>query len=241
MKETVHIIALRTIKYNDRHSILSTFSLERGSLSFLVPAGNGREASRRRALLMPLSIVECAADFRPGRDIHTMSDPRLMAPLANLRMSPLKSALTLFIAEVLVSLLRESHADAAMWGFIEDSILTLDALSDSRTANFHICFLCRLGHFLGIAPDTTTFSDGKVFDMIDGTFRASFPSHKEFLVGREAAVVATLFRLSFSDMHLLRLSRSERNAMLDGILRYYSLHIAPLDSLRSLDVLRALF
>ena len=44
MLRELHCIALRTIKYNERHSILSAYSLEVGRVSFLVPAGAGKEA-----------------------------------------------------------------------------------------------------------------------------------------------------------------------------------------------------
>ena len=58
MLRELHCIALRTIKYNERHSILSAYSLEVGRVSFLVPAGAGMEATRRRALFLPLGAVE---------------------------------------------------------------------------------------------------------------------------------------------------------------------------------------
>ena len=75
----MHIIALRTIKHNERSSILTAFSLEAGRVAFALPAGGGREAIRRRALLMPLSAVECVADTRRGTDILLMHEPRPMS------------------------------------------------------------------------------------------------------------------------------------------------------------------
>lgn len=241
MKETLHIIALRTVRYSDRSDILSAFSLERGPVSFIIPAGKGREASRRRALLMPLGAVECSADIRPDRSIHPMTSPRLMAPLHSLRISPVKTTLTMFVAEALSVLLRETQPDATLWHFILDSALALDDMPDRRAANFHICFLVRLGALLGIEPDTSLYRPGKVFDMIDGTFRSSAPAHSEFLTGSDAAVAATLPRLNYRNMYRLKLTRAERARLLDAVLRYYALHYAPIDNLHSTDILRSLF
>ena len=70
MLRSLHCVALRTIKYNEKHSILSAYSLELGRVSFLLPAGSGREAARRRALMMPLGTFECVADIRHGQDIY---------------------------------------------------------------------------------------------------------------------------------------------------------------------------
>lgn len=241
MKETLHIIALRTVRYSDRNDILSAFSLERGPVSFLIPAGKGREASRRRALLMPLGAVECSADIRPDRSIHQMTSPRLMAPLHSLRVSPVKSALTMFVAEALSVLLREAQPDATLWRFIMDSVLELDAMPERRSANFHICFLVRLGALLGIEPDTSLYAPGRIFDMIDGTFRASAPAHSEFLTGDEAAAAALVCRLTYRNMYRLKMSRNQRGRLLEGVLRYYALHYAPIDNLRSTAILHSLF
>ncbi|MCM1483023.1 MAG: DNA repair protein RecO [Muribaculaceae bacterium] len=241
MKETLHIIALRTVNYSDRHAILSAFSLERGPVSFLLPAGSGREASRRRALLMPLSLVECSADLRPGRDIYPMSSPRLLASMHSLRTSPIKGTIIMFLTEALGILLREMQPDAGVWHFIERSIAMLDALPDRLTANFHICFLVRLGAMLGIEPDVSGYSSGRVFDMIDGRFRSSAPAHTDFLSGPDAEAAARIVRISYANMHRFALTRSERSRLLDAILHYYTLHYATLERLHSTDILRTLF
>lgn len=241
MKESLHLICLRTVPHNDRHSILRTFSLERGPMTFLQPAGNGREASRRRALLMPLGLVECVADIRPGRDIHIMSQPRCINSLQGIRSNPIKTSVALFIAEVLDATVREAQPDRNIWHFVENSVMMLDALPGNSVANFHICFLMRLGPLLGIEPDVSTYSPGRVFDMIDGVFRASPPLHRNYLDSKQAEAVAALSRINYLNMHLFKMSRDERAEMLDGILRYYSIHYAPLTGLKSLEVLRMLF
>ncbi len=57
MLRTLNLIPLRVIPYSDRNSILSAYSRELGRVSFVVPAGAGREARRRRALLMPMRYI----------------------------------------------------------------------------------------------------------------------------------------------------------------------------------------
>ncbi len=79
MQETLHMIALRTVAYADDRSILSAYTRSRGFMSLLVRGGKGREASRRRALLQPMSVVECVADIVPGRDVS-----RIMSVLCGL-------------------------------------------------------------------------------------------------------------------------------------------------------------
>ncbi len=240
MYRQLHCIALRTIKYNDKHSILSAYSLEMGRVSFLVPAGTGREAVRRRALLMPLAAFECVADIRSGRDIYTMKEPRAVNVRHGIHSHPVKGAVALFLAEVLTAILRENQDDVSLYAYLEYAIGRLDS-ADDTVANFHICFLYNLGRFIGIEPDVSSYREGRVFDMLDGVFRATPPLHSNYLKQEAATAVAALSRMTFDNMHLFRLSRNQRHELLDGILRYYSIHYATLSSLKSIDVLRSLF
>lgn len=240
MFRTMHIIALRTVKYNDRHSILSAYSREMGRVSFLLPAGNGREASRRRALTMPLTPLECVASVRPDRDIHTMRDPRPLMVTHTLHSDPVRSAVALFLCEILQVVLRENQEDPALFAFLWEAVAKLDDPS-LNPANFHLCFLSRLGRFIGIEPDADGWAPGRVFDMVEGIFRATPPMHAHYLRPTEAAVVARLSRMTWDNMSRFRFSRDERNEILDVILRYYTIHYTSMNSLRSLDVLRSLF
>ena len=117
----------------------------------------------------------------------------------------------------------------------------LDGIQAVRSANFHICFLWGLGRLLGIEPDTEGYRQGMVCDMIDGVFRVTAPLHRQWLNADESAAVYALSRMNYTNMHLYRMSRLQRNALLDGELRYFSLHHTPLGAIKSLDVLRVLF
>lgn len=240
MYQPLHCIALRTIKYNEKHSILSVYSLEMGRLSFLISAGNGREANRRRAMFMPLSIFECVASINPGRDLHTMRDPRVLVPLHGLHTHPVKGSIAIFIAEMLNGVLRESQGDDATFTFLIDAITRFDVI-DNGVANYHLCFLYRLGRFIGIEPDVSTYVEGAVFDMQDGRFRMTPPLHHKYLGADESRVLTMLSRMKFDNMRYYRFNRNQRNYVLDKILEYYSIHYSSLSQMQSLDVLRALW
>lgn len=240
MYRQLHCIALRTIKYNDKHSILSVYTLEMGSVSFLISAAGGREAMRRRAMFMPLNVLECIADIKPGRELHTMREPRVLMPLHGVHTHPVKNGLAMFIAEVLGTVLRECQQDEAMYRFLADAIAHLDG-ADRGVANFHLCFLYRLGRFLGIEPDVSTYRNGMVFDLLDGRFRASAPLHGQFLGIEEAHAVMMLARMTYENLWCFKLTREQRNELLDNIIKYYIIHYGSLAQLQSIDVLRSLY
>lgn len=237
----IHCIALHTVKHNDKSNILSVFTLEQGRMALLLPAGTSKEAVRRRALTMPLSIFECVADVRPGREISTIRDVRPSTVVGSVHSHPVKISVAIFIAELLGIVLREVQADRPLYIYIEDAIRQLDLADDSKVANFPIAFLYRLGRFLGIEPDISTYAPRRVFDLIDGLFRDTPPLHRRYIGPDESAAIAMLSRMTWDNLGLFKYNRQQRRRILTAILEYYSLHYATLSSLRSIDVLQSLF
>lgn len=235
-------IALRTVRYNDRHSILSAYTRQRGRLSMLVPAGSGREASRRRAMLMPGSRFRCVADLReqsghipPMRDVVSRG---LTLPIDP---DPVKPIVTLFLVDFLNTILREAQPDEHLFDYIDTMLQALDGMAPSTTANFHILFLLRLMHFLGIEPDLSTYRPNYLFDMQEGIFRSSAPLHGRYLERDESRAAAQLLRMSLRNLGRYRFTHTERNEIIDTLIKYYTLHFASLRSMKSTEVLRSLF
>ena len=65
----------------------------------------------------------------------------------------------MFMAELLGTVLTESQEDAALYAFLVDSIERFDSMSRG-VANFHLAFLYRLGRYIGIEPDVSTYAPG---------------------------------------------------------------------------------
>lgn len=240
MQETLQMIALRTVAYADDRSILSAYTRSRGFMSLLVRGGKGREASRRRALLQPMSVVECVADIVPGRDVSRIVSVRPLRPMHGVMSSPIKQTVAMFLAEVLGIVLRSSQPDAQTFDFVAQSVAVLDELPRERTANYHIAFLRGLAVCLGIEPDAGAYRSGMVFDMADGIWRLSAPLHNRWIGSDEARVAAALCRMTYANMHLYSFDRAARNAVLDRIMQFYSLHHTRLEGVKSLDILRSM-
>ena len=246
--ETLTCIALRTVKYSDRASILSVYTAGRGRMSLAVPAGNGKSAARFRALTMPMAVFECQADVRPGREIVTARDVRgIILPPSG---SPIATVQALFLADLLGALLREPLPDAPLFAYLRQSAATLAQAAlhndaGTRAArllpNFHLSFMLRLQRFLGIEPDWSTYRPGAVFDMAGGVFRALPPAHPHYLVPQEAEAAYSLSRMTPLNCHIFKLSRHDRNTILDRLLAYYRQHFPTLGTLPSTEILRQLF
>lgn len=242
MYQPLHAVILRTVRHSDTRLIVTTYTREAGRATFAMPDSSTAAGNRRRAMLMPLSVVECVGDIRPGREIHRLRDLRLSPPLPRLHLNPAKSAIAILLADILATALREPQPDSLTYDFIADGAMMLDGMTAS-VANFHICFLIRLQQLLGIAPDLTGYHYGAQLDLAEGTISAGATRGKErcVLSMADTAAAAALTRMHWRNLHLFRLSRDQRNAIVDVLLRYYSLHDIPLTGLKSLSTLRQLF
>ncbi|MDE5666290.1 MAG: DNA repair protein RecO C-terminal domain-containing protein [Duncaniella sp.] len=236
----LHLVALRTTKYSDTQTILTAYSRELGRVSLAMPAGKGKSSVRMKALAMPLSVVECVSEPRPGREILPMRQASQGVVLKSLHSDPVKQMIAMFLSEVLAVTLQGGAPDESMFDFLVSSIGILDNADAAATANFHICFLFNLARHLGIEPDVSTYGGGSLFDMADGRWRRSMPLHRNFLSTADSEIAHKLSRMTFSNMHRFRFNRNERNAIVDGILEYYSLHYVSMRYLRSLDIVRML-
>ena len=240
MLSPIKAVALRTIKYDDRHSIVTVWSAEHGRLALLVPASGSREACRMRAIMMPLGLFEGVVDMRPGRDLFNIRDVRPMVVLSSLSVSPAKAVVAMFLAEVLEKVLRDTPPDSVLAEFVFDAVVVLDSMSPRGVANFPIVFLCRLAGMLGVEPDIGGWEKGRMLDMTDGVYRSSASLTGRSLNSEESQIAALVQRMSFSSAQRIPFTRRLRREIIDTILEYYSMHLTPVDSLRSLSVVKDL-
>lgn len=240
MHSTLKAIVLGTVRHSDRVNIVSLYTDTLGRISVVAPAsGTSRAARLRRAALMPLSVIETDINIHPTRELQSLGRTSLLRPNNGIAGHPLKSALALFAADFLSHLLRDADADPMLWRAIVRGIEALNRCPNP--ANWHITFLSQLTTPLGIRPDVSGCDGDSVFDMREGRYVRFTPTHRDVLTDDEADAPRLLSRLNYDNFHRLRLTRTRRQRMLDGLLKYYAIHIPGVSMEKSLQVLRALF
>ncbi|MDE6309414.1 MAG: recombination protein O N-terminal domain-containing protein [Muribaculaceae bacterium] len=241
MYHSIEAIVLRLVRHNDKHSIVRLYTPALGVIGCVTPAGDSREARRRRALMTPLATLRCVVSMTQGSDLHHLRDVQpLDMSAASILTSPVKGALAQFLAELFDATLREQQPDALLYDFVAHTARELSAIGGG-VANYHLLVLLRLGHFQGIEPDWGSYRRGYWLDESDGTFRPVPPMHEHFADPRESRVLYLLHSLPADKLSRLRLSARDRNYIIDRILAYYRLHEVNTGPLHSLEVLRQLF
>ena len=79
------------------------------------------------------------------------------------------------------------------------------------------------------------------FDLRGAVFCTAPPLHRDYLLPQEASRIGLLMRMDYPTMHLFRLSRAERNRILEILLLYYRLHLPAFPELQSLSVLKEIY
>ena len=240
MREKLRGIVINVIKYNEKHNIAHVYTDKLGMQAFLVRQGTTHAARSRNAMFMPLSMLEFEATLRPNHDLGTLHDVRRTMPLMSIYSDPMKNAIAMFLSELLSRTIQEQEQNMVLYSFIKSCIVRLEHMSGS-VANFHICFLYRLGQFIGIQPDIDSYHKGYWFNMNDGVFTSSPSAGMKTLTPAQAQVLPLLSRMTFDNMHLFKFNREQRNEMIDVMLSYYRIHNSTLGTLRSPDVLKQLF
>lgn len=244
MYQQLDCVALRTIRHSDRSSILVAYSRQMGRVGLLVPAGKGASASRMRALTMPMAAFECVASVTPGRELFHIRDvrPDDATRAGGCGGDAVRSAVGFFMADFLSAVLREPMADEPLFERVREIARRLWESDRRGLANVHIAGVASLTVPLGIEPDVETWRPGRFLDMREGRFTTSPPStHTDYLSQPDSRMAWLLTRMTLRNARFYRFSRDERNEILRGLLRYYTLHGYKVGNLVSVDILRDLF
>lgn len=215
-------LVLHVAKYADDKLIAETYTATQGAQSFLIRISHGgRKSSVPHTLFQPLALLN--VEWTESRR-STLIKPTAALPLHipyGIQGDPVRTALALFLADILRAILRNEPSSPELFSYCEYAIRWLDAADERSVSNFHIAFLVRLTHLLGIAPSK---------EEVSAVCPAIYQPYTE-----------RLLRINLSNQHLYRFTRQQRAEFLRLILLYYHLHLPSFPELKSVEVLTELF
>ncbi|MBQ9529540.1 MAG: recombination protein O N-terminal domain-containing protein, partial [Bacteroidales bacterium] len=142
------IIVLHLTKYGDHSLVVQALDAERGRTGFFLRgAGKGRGGLNH---FHSLGILDVVAASNKG-DLEYIKEFENPHRLEAIRTDPYKSAIALFIGELLYRSLLDGAMDSDLFEFLEGQILALNT-EEGSVANFHICFLVDFCRVLGLQP-----------------------------------------------------------------------------------------
>lgn len=234
-------IILNTIPYGDNSAIIKCYTQTLGMQSYLVNSIHGKRAAVKPSMLLPLTLTEMEVNFMQGKNLQRIKEIKAQPPLFKVHSEMPRTAIAMFMAELLVKCLREeNHPDENLFHFLSNTIQILD-LQETSLANFPLVFLYKLSGFMGFNPKANYDSLHKDFSLMEGMFVADAPFGPDFIHYPLSHHFFELGRTGFDNMHLLDCNKQTRQALMDKLIRYFQLHILLFGELKSPGVLQEVF
>lgn len=233
-------IVLHFIKYGESSVIATIYTRDFGRQSFLVNAAHGKKSQNKAGLLQPLFLVDLVAYQKQSNNLHRIKELKSNQVYQNLPFEITKSAMAIFLAEVLYKSINEQESYPEMFDFIKNSLQYFD-LMQTGSSNFHLWFLFRLTEYLGFLPDTNRVGFEGWFDIKKGAIVHFQPSHPLFANKEATEYLMKLSVLKIHEISGLDISRKMRDTLISVLIDYYQLHFDNLGEIKSLNVLREVF
>lgn len=237
MNTKTEAFVLHSFKYGETRMIVDMYTRASGRQSFVVQLPKTSRGKLKKQLFQPLTLLNIETDVRPRIQLQKLHNAAIAIPLSSLQTNPAKLSITLFLAEFLYHALKGEQENEPMFDYVASSLQWLDG-ADGHVANFHLVFLMRLARFLGFFPNLDDYQPGCYFDLRASSFCLQPPVHRDLLLPEEAEKVQLMMRMDYPTMHLFRLTRQDRNRLLEIALSYYRIHLPSFPELKSLAVLQ---
>lgn len=233
-------IVLHTLKYGESSMVVFMLTDTLGRQNYMIQGvRSAKGRGNKAALFQPMFVVDFVGLESTKMQMHRMKEVRSAVTLCSVPFEARKSAIALFMSEVLYRLVRDVEPESPLFDFVCGSVAALDAL-DEGVANFHLWFLVRLSHHLGFYPGNE-YPPGGWFDIEEGLFTPLMPRHRLALDAGNSRILGELMECGVGDLATLKLSRESRASFLNSMLLYFGYHLDAIHSVRSLEILRDVF
>lgn len=237
MEDQVQGLVLQSIRYGDSSLIVKVYTLNNGLQSYMVKGVKGKTSRNRMAFFQPMTFLRFHQSGKPRPNgLAYLREPELDYAYQSLPMVMNKSAILMYLAELLSHTLTQQERNDGLYQFIHQSLVWLDLVEEGY-GNFPLYFTLELSRFLGFYPKSN-FQEGWGFDMMEGQFVPTTPPHPYYLDPEPSLALSRLLNLGINEIATVSMTGRQRNALLDGILTFMRLHAPVLKGLQSHEILK---
>ena len=237
MDDTIQGIVLQSIRYGDTSLIVKVFTRSLGLRSYMVKGAFNRNSKSRAALFQNLHLINYVEAGKPNKSsLGYMKDVQLTTVYQSIPFVMNKSAILMYISELLSKTITEQEQNEPLYDFIERSMLWLDLVHQDY-ANFPLFFTLELTRHLGFYPKANHES-GYCFDMMEGSFSHDYPLHPYYFDAEDAQLLSQLLNTGIDETCRIPLHVSQRRSLLDGLIVFMRLHAPVMNDFHSHEVLK---
>lgn len=211
-------IVFRFTKYGETSIIVNIFTELFGIQSYIVNGVRSKSAKNRIALFQPMTLLDLVVYYRENANIKRIKEIKCLHPYQTVTTDVRKSAVAMFINEVLNKTVKEETHAQELCDFLIHSFIMLDTQTEGAE-NFHPIFLLKLSRFLGFGP--------QLVNEVLGPRVADESIEK---------IIGQLLEADYTTPIVM--TNQQRREILELLVKFYADHIETIGELRSMQVLR---
>jgi len=200
----------------------------------------GKKNRNKLSILGALNLLDTEIEHKPGRQLQKIRNFVLSPMYSEIPFVTEKSAMALFLAEVLQKSIREEESNYFLFDFLKAQLIALDHIGNGA-ANFHLYFLVKLTRFLGFVPQNNYSETSNIFHLRSGKFSNDNTNEHFILSAEESLLLHQLLISDLTGLAQIKAGRNLRRAFLEKWIAYYRLHLEGFGEINSLKVLNELF
>ncbi|HRH10080.1 MAG TPA: DNA repair protein RecO [Bacteroidia bacterium] len=227
-------IVLQAIRYGDRKYILKLYTRDHGLLSVSAVTGSSAKSKLKPAMILPLSLLEIELIMKQNKEVQQLNEASCYYISENIPGNMAKLGIAQFVNEIIIKTCKEHSANHSLFDFIESFLKYLNECDDGYN-NLHIYFLMEMCRYLGIEPNNNYSQSESYFDVREGKFSSM---QLPFPLGLDKPASSLLSKTIEADLTKIKLSKEERNQLLEILLAYFQMHIPGFSTPKSHTVLK---
>lgn len=237
MDDKTEGIVLQSLRYGDTSLIVKVFTRQHGMKSYMLKGAYNHSSKNRAALFQNLNVISYVEVNTPkSHNLNYLKDAQLATVYHSLPFVMNKSAIMMYVSELLSKTITEQEQNEALYDFIVSSLQWLD-LVEQDYAIFPLFFTLELSRYLGFYPKSN-HQPGFCFDMMEGAFAHDYPLHPYYFDAESSALLASLLNVGIDEASRRPLRLSQRRELLDGLIIFMRLHAPVMRDFHSHEVLK---
>tara|TARA_R110002049_G_scaffold90686_2_gene227106 strand:+ start:26650 stop:27369 length:720 start_codon:yes stop_codon:yes gene_type:complete len=238
MLVTTQAIVLSKLRYSDNDLIVKCYTQQLGIVGFLLRGVlKSKKGLNKTAYFQLLSQLQLDIIYKDNRSLHTIKETKIHYAYSSLHTHVFKSAIVMFLAEVLSNTLQEEEQNETLYNYLETALSWLD--THTEYANFHLLFLLKLTKYLGFYPEEVNLDSG-FFNLLDGSFETK-ATGRYSISGENLNLLKQLLSTKFEALASIKINGVQRQSFLNMMMLYYELHLGSFKTPKSLQILNQVF
>ncbi len=227
-------LVLRSVHYSETSIIVTIYTEALGVRSYLVKGVRKQSKQSKTNIFQPLQVLDLVVSEQENKKLQFIKEYKIDFLFQSLRFDIRKTAIGLFIIELVNNSVREMEANAQLFQYILGSLNSLDEQVDSFQCA-HLQFMLQLTNHLGFFPLHNFSESNAIFALQEGQFVSQEDGYFNCLSEEDSLILHQYLKQQTG------ITRNQRSRLLEIFEKYYSFHVPNYINLKTPEVFSEVF